>query len=130
MVILPFSGAQAFSAIPNISGPALDIAGYLKPWTVPSDASILPAATYRSLPYPSSTSPIDCIIVEGDFADHRDAIGNRADASHTPQPQHAAMLASYRPSGVTSKQESGHCSQHSSHLMQVSKFTTVAWCAW
>src|SRR5260370_15745388 len=44
-------------------------------------------------------------------------------ASHTPQPQQATMLASYRPSGVTSKQESGHCSQQSSHLMQVSKFT-------
>src|SRR5437868_13605033 len=34
------------------------------------------------------------------------------------------MFASYRPSGVTSKQVSGHCSQHSVHLMQVSKFTT------
>src|SRR5215469_3273593 len=45
-------------------------------------------------------------------------------ASHTPQPQQASMLASYRPSGVTSKQESGHCSQQSVHLMQVSKFTT------
>src|SRR5919108_61822 len=45
-------------------------------------------------------------------------------ASHTPQPQQASMLASYRPSGVTSKQVSGHCSQHSVHLMQVSKFTT------
>src|SRR5437868_11815529 len=45
-------------------------------------------------------------------------------ASQTPQPQHATMLASYRPSGVTSKHESGHCSQHSVHLMQVSKFTT------
>src|SRR5215472_15186126 len=45
-------------------------------------------------------------------------------ASHTPQPQQATMLASYRPSGVTSKQESGHCSQHSVHLMQVSKSTT------
>src|SRR5437879_13013102 len=45
-------------------------------------------------------------------------------ASHTPQPQHACIFASYRPSGVTSKQESGHCSQHSVHLMQVSKSTT------
>src|SRR5215469_966883 len=45
-------------------------------------------------------------------------------ASHTPQPQQACMLASYKPSGVTSKQESGHCSQHRVHLMQVSKFTT------
>src|ERR1700739_3031937 len=45
-------------------------------------------------------------------------------ASHTPQPQQASMLASYRPSGVTSKQESGHCSQHRVHLMQVSKFST------
>src|SRR3989442_4355742 len=45
-------------------------------------------------------------------------------ASQTPQPQHACIFASYRPSGVTSKQESGHCSQHSVHLMQVSKSTT------
>src|SRR5215472_8815907 len=45
-------------------------------------------------------------------------------ASQTPQPQQACMLASYRPSGVTSKHESGHCSQHRVHLMQVSKFTT------
>src|SRR5579864_1855953 len=45
-------------------------------------------------------------------------------ASQTPHPQQACILASYRPSGVTSKQESGHCSQHSVHLMQVSKFTT------
>src|SRR5882762_11899709 len=42
-------------------------------------------------------------------------------ASQTPHPQHACILASYRPSGVTSKQESGHCSQQSVHLMQVSK---------
>src|SRR5712692_5383214 len=45
-------------------------------------------------------------------------------ASQTPHPQHACIFASYRPSGVTSKQESGHCSQHSVHLMQVSKSTT------
>src|SRR2546423_3279089 len=45
-------------------------------------------------------------------------------ASHTPQPQQASIFASYRPSGVTSKHESGHCSQHSVHLMQVWKLTT------
>src|SRR5260370_41094902 len=45
-------------------------------------------------------------------------------ASQTPHPQHACIFASYRPSGVTSKQESGHCSQHSVHLIQVSKLTT------
>src|SRR5260370_19047008 len=45
-------------------------------------------------------------------------------ASQTPHPQHACIFASYRPSGGTSKQESGHCSQHSVHLMQVSKSTT------
>src|ERR1700674_667504 len=45
-------------------------------------------------------------------------------ASHTPHPQQACILASYNPSGVTSKQESGQCSQQSVHLMQVSKFTT------
>src|SRR5690348_3980456 len=50
--------------------------------------------------------------------------GTGQTASQTPHPQHATMLASYRPSGVTSKQESGHCSQHSVHLIQVSKFTT------
>src|SRR5579864_7870960 len=51
-------------------------------------------------------------------------LGTGQTASHTPQPQQACMLASYNPSGVTSKQVSGHCSQHSVHLMQVSKFTT------
>src|SRR5271155_5798880 len=45
-------------------------------------------------------------------------------ASHTPHPQQAFMFASYKPSGVTSKQEAGHCSQHKVHLMHVSKFTT------
>src|SRR5919204_4809868 len=45
-------------------------------------------------------------------------------ASHTPQPQHASMSASYKPSGVTSKTESGHASQHSVHLMHLSKSTT------
>src|SRR5713226_7651564 len=45
-------------------------------------------------------------------------------ASHTPQPQQACMFASYKPSGVTSKHESGHCSQHNVHLIQVSKLTT------
>ena len=34
------------------------------------------------------------------------------------------MFASYRPSGMTSKQESGHCSQQSVHLMHFSKSTT------
>src|SRR5579864_9529190 len=50
--------------------------------------------------------------------------GTGQTASHTPQPQQASMFASYKPSGVTSKQVSGHCSQHSVHLMQVSKSTT------
>ena len=45
-------------------------------------------------------------------------------ASHTPHPQHASMLASYSPSGVTSKQLSGHWIQQSVHLTHVSKFTT------
>jgi len=44
--------------------------------------------------------------------------------SHTPQPQHASMLASYKPSGVMSKQVSGQFSQHSVHLVQVSKLIT------
>src|SRR5216683_7311859 len=45
-------------------------------------------------------------------------------ASHTPQPQQDSMLASYRPSGVTSKQESGHWSQQSVHLTHLSKSIT------
>src|SRR5512143_714789 len=45
-------------------------------------------------------------------------------ASQTPHPQHASMLASYMPSDMTSKQESGHCSQHSVHLMHFSKSMT------
>src|SRR5579864_6483481 len=45
-------------------------------------------------------------------------------ASQTPHPQQACMLASYKPSGVTSKHESGHCNQQRVHLIQVSKFTT------
>src|SRR5215510_9852918 len=45
-------------------------------------------------------------------------------ASHTPQPQQASMLASYSCSGVTSKQESGHCSQHRVHFTHLSKSTT------
>src|SRR5713226_7420456 len=51
-------------------------------------------------------------------------LGTGQTASHTPHPQQASIFASYKPSGVTSKQESGHCSQHSVHLMQVSKSTT------
>src|SRR6266851_10079834 len=51
-------------------------------------------------------------------------LGTGQTASQTPQPQQACMLASYKPSGVTSKHESGHCSQQSVHLIQVSKFTT------
>ena len=45
-------------------------------------------------------------------------------ASHTPQPQQDSMLASYRPSGVTSKQESGHWIQQSVHLTHLSKSMT------
>src|SRR5439155_14524076 len=45
-------------------------------------------------------------------------------ASHTPQPQHASMLASYVPSGMTSKQESGHWIQQSVHFTHVSKSMT------
>src|SRR5215468_7254492 len=42
-------------------------------------------------------------------------------ASQTPQPQHDSMLASYRPSGVTSKQVSGHWIQQSVHFTHLSK---------
>src|SRR4029434_10380473 len=45
-------------------------------------------------------------------------------ASHTPQPQHDSMLASERPSGVTSKHESGHWIQHRVHLTHLSKSMT------
>src|SRR6266851_6272922 len=45
-------------------------------------------------------------------------------ASHTPQPQHASMLASNVASGMTSKQESGHAIQQRLHFTQVSKSTT------
>src|SRR5881296_817079 len=45
-------------------------------------------------------------------------------ASHTPQPQQASMLASYVPSGMTSKQESGHWIQQSVHFTHVSKSMT------
>src|SRR5262249_59573540 len=45
-------------------------------------------------------------------------------ASHTPQPQHDSMLASYRPSGVTSKQVSGHWIQQSVHFTHLSKSIT------
>ena len=45
-------------------------------------------------------------------------------ASQTPQPQQASALRSYVPSGMTSKQESGHCSQQSVHLMHLSKSIT------
>src|SRR5216110_202013 len=45
-------------------------------------------------------------------------------ASQTPQPQQASMFASYVPSGITSKQESGHWIQQSVHFTQVSKLTT------
>src|SRR5947207_9119076 len=45
-------------------------------------------------------------------------------ASHTPQPQHASMLASKVPSGITSKTESGHAIQQRLHLTQVSKSIT------
>src|SRR5215470_17136055 len=45
-------------------------------------------------------------------------------ASQTPQPQQACRLASYRPSGVTSKQLSGQASQQRVHLMHLSKSTT------
>src|SRR5215510_16055611 len=45
-------------------------------------------------------------------------------ASQTPQPQHASMLASYVPSGITSKHESGHWIQQSVHFTHVSKLTT------
>ena len=45
-------------------------------------------------------------------------------ASHTPQPQHASMLASYVPSGMTSKQESGHWIQQRVHFTHVSKSMT------
>src|SRR5215813_2850047 len=45
-------------------------------------------------------------------------------ASHTPQPQHDSMLASYRPSGVTSKQVSGLLFQQSVHFTHLSSFPT------
>src|SRR5207249_3175247 len=45
-------------------------------------------------------------------------------ASHTPQPQHASMLASNVPSGITSKTESGQAIQQRLHFTQVSKSTT------
>src|SRR5207245_11460361 len=45
-------------------------------------------------------------------------------ASHTPQPQHASMLAANVPSGITSKTESGQAIQQRLHFTQVSKSTT------
>src|SRR5882672_516392 len=45
-------------------------------------------------------------------------------ASQTPQPQQDSMLASYRPSGVTSKQESGHWIQQRVHFTHLSKSIT------
>ena len=45
-------------------------------------------------------------------------------ASHTPQPQHASMLASKVASGITSKQESGQEIQQRLHFTQVSKSIT------
>src|SRR5437773_11139631 len=45
-------------------------------------------------------------------------------ASHTPQPQHASMLAYKVPPGITSKTESGHAIQQMLHLTQVSKSIT------
>src|SRR5262245_14192089 len=45
-------------------------------------------------------------------------------ASQTPQPQHASMLASKVPSGMTSKHESGQEIQQRLHFTQVSKSIT------
>src|ERR1700730_3147510 len=45
-------------------------------------------------------------------------------ASKTPQPQQDSMLASYRPSGVTSKHESGHWIQQRVHFTHLSKSIT------
>src|SRR5919201_5246052 len=45
-------------------------------------------------------------------------------ASQTPQPQHASMLESFVPSGITSKQVSGHWIQQSVHFTHVSKSIT------
>src|ERR1700675_1187219 len=45
-------------------------------------------------------------------------------ASHTPQPQHASMLASNVASGITSKHESGQAIQQRLHFTHVSKSTT------
>src|SRR6267142_6212457 len=49
-------------------------------------------------------------------------------ASQTPQPQQDSMLASYRPSVVTSKHESGHWIQQRVHFTHLSKSITAAWC--
>src|SRR5712692_9159023 len=59
-----------------------------------------------------SSKAASLTIVTHSFAGHT--------ASHTPQPQHDSMLASYKPSDVTSKQESGHWIQQSVHLTHLS----------
>src|SRR5262249_15336593 len=124
-------GIPAVISMPPVSRSCLISSSYCprkrKPWerTTCVLSLILPVshALYLSLSFRHishwlslSSNEASLTMVTQSFAGHT--------ASQTPQPQHASMLASLRPSGVTSKQESGHWIQHSVHLTHLSKSIT------